>query len=69
MTNKRMQLLEKLSTLIERNQRIKREEFELNQEIAQFIETELEIKGHATLLDISKRLLEVTADAPRIIQP
>ncbi len=65
--NKRMQLLEKLSELIERDQTIKRHQDKLNQDIAQFIEMEVGLKGPATLLDISKKLLE-TSHEPTIIQ-
>ncbi len=67
--NKRMELLEKLSQLIEKDKTIKRHQEKLNEEISQFISTDLGLNGPATLLDICKKILEITIDESIIIKP
>jgi hypothetical protein len=65
--NKRMKMLETLSQLIERDNTIKRHQDKLNKDIAAFIEQELGLQGPATLLDISKKILETSVDESLII--
>lgn len=67
--NKTMQRLEKLADMIERDNTIKRHQEKLNRDIQEFIELELGLKGPATLLDISKKLLESSIEPSRIITP
>lgn len=58
--SKLMTRLEKLNELIERDKTNKRHQEKLNEDISKFISEELDIKGPATLLDISKKLLETS---------
>ena len=69
MSTKRIELLAKLQELIERDATNKRHAEKLNQDISYFISEDLGLKGPATLLDISKKLLETTIDESLIIKP
>ncbi len=65
--SKVMKRLEKLTELIEKDKTIKRHQEKLNEEIQTFISSELGLTGPATLLDISKKLLETSFEESRII--
>jgi hypothetical protein len=68
--SKLAQRLETLTQLITEDNSIKSQQEKLNQKISQFISDELGLKGPATLLDISKTLLETSFEpTPRIITP
>lgn len=59
--------LKKVSELLARDHALRDEQAKLNQDITEFITKDLGITGQATLLDISKRLLETTIEPSRII--
>jgi hypothetical protein len=64
-----MERLEKIQKLIEREQKIKAQQAELDKDFNDFMSKEIGVQGPATLLDISKRLLETSFDESRIIMP